>query len=432
MEQETLGIGLEAIAVQQDKAFGKALDAWVEKARVEYRANNRNWSPEIYSEFNALMTKYTGMRITLEPVDKTDIINAGASFPTRGHLGNSERDMIGALGIVRAKGFDWFMGSGDINYQKGFVTGALSELFNCIRLCGGLFCTDSIMDVDEVTSIILHEVGHCFTSLSTIEYVILANHYLTDGIEAFLGGDERFKTKSIDAAEIMSKYITDKDLLASLKNGTAGVTEWTTAITMATAAKRREQFKSIGMGDRRDEQLADLYCIRQGYGRALVTGMAKAFKTDPDNTAFYTTGEFVAINVFSFLKWGGMVAGAFLGNVASGGVFLALTTISMCLSTNNEDMHYDRTKARFTKARNDLVYQLRMPGASDAFRKSVAEDIKAVDDVLVTLNDHRTLFDTCTSFINPKYRSRYQHRHQEEKLEALLNNSLFVTALSRK
>lgn len=431
MEQENLSTGLEAIAVQQDKAFGKAVDAWVEKARAEYRENNRNWSPSIYTDFAALVEKHTGMTVRLEPVDKSDVVNAGAGFATRAHWGNSERDAIGALGIIRARHFEWFTGSGLIDYQKGRVSGELSQLKHDILLCGGLFCTDSILDVDEVTAIILHEIGHCFTSLSTVEYVVLTNHYLTDGIESFLGGDQRFDTKAVDAAKLMAKYITDKDLLASLIDGTAGVTEWTTAITMATAAKRREQFKSIGMGDRRDEQLADLYCIRQGYGRADVTGMAKVFKLHGD-TAFYTTAEFTAVNVFSFLKWSVWIVGAGMANMAAGGLILALTTVSMCLSTNNEDANYDRTKARFTKVRNDLVYQLRMPGTTPEFHASVVSDIKIVDDVLVTMHDNRTIFDACSNFINPKYRSRYQHRDQEEKLEALLNNNLFVTALSRK
>lgn len=431
METGVLSTGLEAIAVQQDKALGNALMAWVAKARAEYGTVRNEWSDATKVEFRDIIATHTGMLINIELLVNDNTVGAYFLHPYREHLLNGARSRVKQFGGVYADMYDWFTGVGSIDFKTGRVSGAFTTLVNNVFLCGGLVSPDSIMTVEEVVAAILHEIGHCFTSLSTIEYLVYTNYYLTDGIEAILAGDGRFETKVVDAAKVMAKYVTDDELMAVVLSGNATTADWTKVITMAVSAKRREQLGTAGMSERRDEQLADFYCVRQGYGRAMVTYAAKAFKFEKYD-AIKTRDEFAKVQLMKTL-----VSGAFVGVSAVAGPVVLGIVVCLFLATirtagDLENVYYDRAKPRLVKIKNDMVFQLRQPGLTKSFRDTLVEDIKAIDVVIGKLNDYRTAAELVSNFSNPKYRSRYQRRHQEEQLENLLNNNLFVTALSRK
>lgn len=428
MEREILSTGLEAIAVQQDRAFGKALEAWVLKAQQEYRRGNSSVIPTTLLEFSAIVKTHTNMTVRLRPLGQTSSTNAGAGYGSLSHLGSSERDFVRYQGFFDERGFEWFTGTGQIDFVKGRVSGGLADIEHQVGLGGGLFREDTYLSLEEVVSIILHELGHCFTSMSTIECLVMTNYYLTEGIDAMLGGESRFATKKVDALKIMGRYVTDPALLGRLADNSATRDDWSKAILLCVTGKRREQFRSVGMGDRRDEQLADLYTFRQGYARAFITGLAADHKyggwysKDFDKPGFMVVESLKVVTALGFVMMTSITAP----------VIIVVSLACLYLGTNNEDMHYDRMYARCMKAKNDLVFQLRQPDLDDEFRKSVISDIKIMDALLKTMHDNRSIFNLLSNFVNPKYRERYQLRAQEETLEALLNNNLFVTALSRK
>lgn len=279
-----------------------------------------------------------------------------------------------------------------------------------------LYYTESIMfnasmfTIEEVTAVMLHEFGHLFDNFVTLGDYAWLNYYLTDGVEILMGkkpnklklqilSDDAIK--ALVAEEDYDNFVNDRN-----ENNTKRV-----ILSLAKKAPRHHLTDNTLLANRREEQLADLFASRLGYGRAIAQFNFKYDKYygDPD----YVGTQWYLESIKALF----MVAA------------LPVTTLAVMLHdplNGGKDGRYDNQIQRITKLRRDLIAQLRYPGPLD--KDGIIADISAIDDILKEYAGNRTLFNGLIEFFRPSLRKQMQNTKVEEDLESLFHNDLFVQA----
>lgn len=298
-----------------------------------------------------------------------------------------------------------------IDLQKVTVRGTLAD-----ELSFRLYYTEAIMfnnkmfTDDEVVAAMLHEFGHIFNTFMTLGDYVWLNYYLNDGIEILLG-----KKKNVFKLELLSEKAilenTPQEDLDRFMNERNEENAKRVVLSIIKKAPRHHLTQNDLIANRREEQLADLFCSRLGFGRAFSMFNYKYDKYFNDPAIRGT-------------NWIVETAKAVLA-VAT----LPLTVLWL-IGTDPLDGgrlgRYDDPVARLTKFRRDMVAQLKSPGPLD--RDGIVADIKAIDDILKEYTSHVSFYDTLLTFFRPTVRKQQQNTKVEDDLESLLNNDLFVQA----
>ncbi len=315
-----------------------------------------------------------------------------------------------------------------IDLEKAQVTGELSKVPFTMVVPTGLFSASWGLTPEEVTSLLLHEVGHAFYCLATLGEYVWLNYYLTDGIDVLLGKKpNKYRIELLNASYLQAKT-TDPDLRKKLE---ADPTEENLrrAVLVSTLKEPRNHLtgQSVRGMNRRDEQLADMFVSRLGFTRPLASGLVKITRMGSSGRRFTRSREdFMAMEALKVLvATAGVLAAPWTAGV---GLLLTLGVISTSVTEAHVHPFYDNPTERLQKLRNDLVSQLKSPEMSEQQRLALDEDIKTLDDILKNHNQYLSLWEVIGFALAPKARRDHQRLKHEEMLEQLLSNDLFVQA----
>lgn len=298
-----------------------------------------------------------------------------------------------------------------VDLQKVTLKGDLVD-----ELVFRLYYTETVMfnskmfTVDEVVAVLLHEFGHIFNTFMTLGDYVWLNYYLTDGIEILLG-----KKKNVMKLELLSeKAILEnvaKDDLDHFMNERNEESAKRVILSLLKKVPRHHLTQNDLIANRREEQLADLFCSRLGYGRAFSMFNYKCDKYFNDPALRET-------------NW----------IVETAKAILAVATLPLAviwvMATDPLDGgkagRYDDPLSRLTKFRRDLVAQLKHPGPLD--KDSIIADMDAIDEIMKEYTTHVSFYDSLLTFFRPSIRKQQQNTKVEDDLESLFHNDLFVQA----
>lgn len=270
---------------------------------------------------------------------------------------------------------------------------------------------------DEIAAVIIHEFGHVVSKFINLGDYIMMNNYIANAIEIFQG--KKANTKSVNVyTESWVRANLDDDEIDQFVYGRATEKEATrVALMLSRKLPRGHITGSTFAANVREEQFADLFASRLGYGKALATGFHKI-------EALFGNTKDTKVNRH-------IVDGILFLYALPFKTVLLLPLALLSLTRSLPDYtdfarRYDNLIERLSKIKRDLIAQSKVE-TDKAIRNKHLEEIKSVEYCISQmLEEGKAYFDHVTTFFNPTWRKHEQQHKKETTLETLVNNDLFT------
>jgi hypothetical protein len=398
----------EVISVDVSRDLGKLVQGQVAKMRKSYEISG-TVSEDTLKGLSDIV-KMTGLNVEFisTPGDHPDAWMM--TFQYWGHQGTTWSKYIPTEKITSKDGLKYVTKVDLKNLTaKGPMVDELKFKSNCSQ---AFFVPANGYTDEEITGIILHECGHAFNLFVTLGDYIFLNYALTDGIDVALGNKRNEYNLEVLDHTWLEKNIP-ADQREEFVNSPSPDKVRRAILSTYKKAPRHYLFDNPTSAHKREEQMADLFATRLGYGRHVATGLHRMYKAYGFETDQRPT---------------------FLGNLlrmAAALVFLPFTILWLLTVSGDNDWNfagrYDDPKERVLKIRMDLINQLKTI-KDRTLISPIQADIDILDELLKEYHTGRNLYDYMAELASPKLRREKRLLTHEENLEALLNNSLFVEA----
>ena len=220
---------------------------------------------------------------------------------------------------------------GDVDMMNNRVSGVFSEIENIVALPIGLFYglpsygKHMSLSAEEYASLILHEVGHVFTTYELAARTCSTNQILDSISCKAVGNDPRNREIVVaKAADILELSKEEQNALRNAKDKK----EMAVLLMYATIEESRSQLGVSIYDSTSCEQLADQYSARCGAGRHLVIALDKIYDSDKKRNS--VTLNFITLMLYPIITFG----------------FGFITYITMAMLSGREDAEYDTFHAR--------------------------------------------------------------------------------------
>lgn len=423
-----LTTSLELLAVSSSRLLGAEILTIVEKMKNDYTQGFMDASD--LKRICEVITKHTNMKLTGNIV-LMPVINAAAlTYHLQGHQGITGKYGSRQVIAFGGKPFDDILHTVHIDLENATVTGPLvDELQFELELCSGLFGGANVeLTPEEITALVLHEVGHMFSVFMTFGDYIYLNYLLSEGIEVLLGKKtNRYKLEVLNTT-YLAKLVDDPELAKRLANSPTEEDIRRAVLTSHRLMPRHHLSSADSYSSmKRSEQLADLFASRMGFGRPAATCLDKVNRASGGRYLRSRSG-FIFVELAKLLTGVAAMAVFPILPHVSGLYALGLIAAGFSDTDGLHDSPYDNDAERIIKIRKDLVAQFKQFEKEPSMRAKLDADIKVIDKLLADYNQHRTLFEYVMQMFSSDRRRRHQVHKQEETLEKLLNNDLFLQA----
>lgn len=413
-----LGIGLEAIAFQRLRQVFKLLSSEITKVRAKMEADGvTTLTAEILngSMLPTMLQDASGFKKITLVVEKDRPIDAFTSALSiskmhvfndeirRAHLGSAD-----AINLYRA--LDDVL-KGQIDLTTGKVSGAFAHIPVMIGFGCKMFDPKYKFTDDELTSILLHELGHNFTYCFALHYTCSTNIVLTQAVKAIVAADDMKQKHAImtDVENRLGIKITNQEELTKYD-------KYENYYVTILGEYREKVYGALGASSydaTMSEQMADMFATRHGAGKALVTALVKLntlySDTRPRLVRYYENAQVLLAFVAFFYITIPLIVISVLAND-----FIAGT--------------YDLDKDRYIRIRNEVTASLKDPDLTSDEKKVIIEEIEVLNKIIaVTDNDWHVLGKIAYA-VRSSQRSQARNKRLQQELEALTNNPLYVAA----
>jgi hypothetical protein len=409
-------ISNELLMVGAKSEIGPITKKWIDeyiKISVDHPDPNDPLFKDLCAQYIKDVKRVTGINIALEIYDIPDLIMGVRSQITWfGHQGTrwyraKERKIVSEDSVALKKLIQ-------VDLKTGFVSGDIvKDLTYTFILSHQMLNGFGGFTSAENTASILHEFGHIINSFMYLGDYVWLNYYLTEGIEVMLGRKKAKVELELYNDRWMRENVPKEEYEAFTHNQTE---EGAKRVILSVAKKlpRHHLTQNEITAKRREEQTADMYATRLGYGRDLASGLHKLSKyyEDPSLVGAFWFGEMAKLfATVLFLPFA--IIGLMVYDPAGG-------------DAHTMDGRYDEPMDRLVKIRRDLVAQLKKPGPLN--KQALADDIDAIDEMIKEYSTNSSMFDSIINFFRPSVRKMRQNTKVEDDLESLMNNDLFLQA----
>lgn len=426
-EMANLNISQEMIDHQFDSTFGKELEAEFQKFRSKIQVTKKD-----LRESNISKLIYDNVGITTE-LSVTPEFNAWVCVP------DLDRNNV----ILQEWRREWFRNkdaedllitrpeiNGIVNFKTAKVSGDYSKL-NIGITVGDVFLNKySPISVPEAVAILMHELGHVFVYFEMLARLTKTNYVMTESIKQLITSTTKEQRILIlkETEKALDVKIDKKEKVAQGQHSTE---LYATIILTAEIKQAKNQLGVNIYNSRAFEQLADNFATRQGYGRAVATGLDKLNRTD-FNKATISPVTNLVLNICTCIKkvfWiGGLLSVGGPGGIICGSLLFLLNLL--VLTTNPLDTTYDTPKVRALKIKHQITDALKSPNIPENLKIKYLEDYKVVDEIVNNYNYNKGIWETFYPiFLSNGKRDKTEIQINEE-LETLLNNDLFSAHLT--
>lgn len=375
-----------------------------------------------------LLREHTGMDIHLDLHGGDPLEFRFMTIGFGGHQGSHASGYLknGRLHLETKKDREEMM-SATVDLEKGCVTGHFKDIPVLLGIPAKAFTVHTPLTAEETVACILHEVGHGFTLLATLGEYVWLNYYLTDGIEVLLGKKpNRYRVEILDQGYLNRQV--DPQLKTKLQREPTEANLRRAIMTVVGQNPRNHLTSNVVKGAlKRDEQLADLYVTRMGFGRPMALVVARMDRQSRTSRSAHLLKE--TAKILSMVGSGFLFA-LFPGSVVAASFLLA--SLFVGFTDTYSSAIYDDPMERVEKIRRDLIAQLKDRSTSEQSEKILLADLKAVEEAKASMVAHKTIRDHLLYVFVPAARRGTQRLKHEEELEALLNNDLFKLAAQFK
>jgi hypothetical protein len=435
----------ESIAHQYNRNFYNGLVVGVENLIVKYEELGK---PTRKAEFSSLknelevivriVKKETGILLDLG-IDTSPDTNAwvdigplGINHPffkwAHDHFDVSQSD-INADKVVAKLIADSNEAIGWVDRKNGKVGGIFNDIEFESKLTYGLLRE---LPAEQVTGILLHEIGHAFTMLEFLTGMLTRNYalgsiaqviakqsdstvkvLLLNKVKSELENNKNYPHLSNNEYQTKTgrKFTIVGDIL-DVQTAVEVKTEEELAIYLINASVK--PFYSENGNYFYDtsgaEFLADQFATRCGAGSALVEGLHLIYRGSIERSLFIQ----VCLNILELL----VLSNPFIA-------ILILTTIAL---TPYPIKQYDDPKDRIIRIRNEMVDALKNPDIDNKTKKRYVDDIEKCNVLLREYNRFFSIIAFVSRVLFPSKRKMHNDMLLQKKIEALGNSNLFTTA----
>lgn len=316
---------------------------------------------------------------------------------------------------------------GTIDLEKSKVGGVFSELENKLYIHFPILLIDLKLTVKEVVAIILHELGHIFYYFEYSNRLEESNQILSNGLRELLNDkDKKDLVYIFKEIQTINDKISESDI-DDIVNGKNIVPNL--KLIKIISGSVSSQLLNRKYNETSFEQLADNFCNRFGYGRALVSSMEKTDITGNFfvyfklliSTLYYTMLPILL--VLSIITPMAVVIKIF--NIY---VYSLITYYSYYfLGENNKDYTYDNIRRRYKRIRNDMVEILKnTKNISKEEITGIINNIDELDKIISNTNVPENINKKLIDFFISTNRSAKASINEQQLMEDLVSNDLFI------
>lgn len=316
---------------------------------------------------------------------------------------------------------------GSVDLKAGKVSGIFETYIHTLYLDLNILFRIYRLSAEEVTAIIMHEIGHAFTYYEYSNRLASTNELLAQLSNDMHNGDLKEDKRVYIFTEIAKNLELSEKEKSELYNSSDSLILGSNIFRLYF-----KQLKNLHNMTKYDETnseaLADNFAVRQGYAKQLVTALDKfytytEYKSDVISLLVLTY-EFV----LTFILAPAMITAAFLNTPVLGGFFFLfyLTIFIVDGDLTFKDMTYDVLKQRYTRIRQGLVGMLKSDDLDKEQVSNILEGLSEIDDIINDTKDFTTLKEKVMRIISPFSRRIAGDMERQQLLEEMGNNDLFV------
>lgn len=303
---------------------------------------------------------------------------------------------------------------GSIDLKNAKVDGYFSTLKHRLLINFHLL-KEYGLTADEITAIILHEIGHAFHGMES-RHLLESNNATIAQIVKEINNNDLDKAEYIFKTKFASKeefdiYLNNKNTKLDLASHVATV--YVGRINTQMVNNTYDQVNS--------ENLADEFVSRFGYGVHVVTALQKMHK----NSNIITTSRILYIAGIIVIALSFIIDLALLGIF---GVIICAVIFILLFSAEKKGMLYDFPAERYTRVRNSIINNLKNLKLPPEITKNLIYQIEVIDTVIAETHYFKGVPEMLHDNITPWGRSDHYYMRLQQEIETGLNNALFISA----
>ena len=420
----------EAVDYQFDTAFFSRLVKAIEKVR-ELNSRELTSLAEPVKEIGRVITEFLGLPVECHISPSKDF-NAWVRLPdfNKNHPffalwqgWTSSKDGLKALG---SKDYD----IANVDRKTGHISGVYAKCECPITFTKALMTSPKFTS-EEIAAVALHEIGHIFSMFETMYRTAGVNLAIASAMEDCVGlKDPNIRMKVVKG--LKEKGVIDVTLD---ENALAQIDDEKLPVVVITSAykKIRQDNDAVCYNRTAWEQSADQFAVRMGAGAPLATALSKlesaseAKRVYAMNSLIFFTFKFFTTS-FRVLM---LMAGTFIPVLIITLYELLLVDLPTALSVSHNT--YDNPKDRIARIRREQIGKLKVLDKDNELVKETIEQIdlmKKIEDE--QLGGQRSLQGDIYAFIYNAFTRQLSKKEQQQTVEKLMNNELFVQAAKFK
>jgi len=308
---------------------------------------------------------------------------------------------------------------GTVDLNKGTVSGDLSEIQFKMGIGPGYFGVRSEFTAREITSIILHEIGHTFTYLELLYRHTCTNYFLEEVTRKLAKTDDKKLRYQIykDARAGGWKEIDDDKMAEA--NDVAAITYFMKrTVDVATHELGNNPYDLRGA-----EALADQFMVRMGYGADFVTALKKLQGFGDYKSADHALLLLMSLQLISLLALLALVAPYTIIEV----VFVMFIYIYFIGMFVDLDATYDTPSKRFEAVVRGVSRQLKDKSLPSDKVKAILDSLDDMTAEIKEVEKHLPdayQFQKFQKFV-PWKRKGIKLMELQQGLEKMTNNRLW-------
>lgn len=324
------------------------------------------------------------------------------------------------------KAMDTAIIEGSVNLKESKVTGFFTKL-DCFMSIPRFMLNDKTYLDEELASLVLHEIGHCFTSFEYLSRSVTTNQALSLMLRTM------DKTSSYEERKIVfmhaieaEKIKLDLDAQKLLEGDLSPE-----AVTMLVINQQIEACKSELGASVYDvvscEYLADQFAARHGAGRYLISVLDKwSGRIGPGSFIdYFNVGTYSMLAAASAILAGLPAFGLIVG---VGAVLLGSTSVAYKASKFDTEFIYDNDETRIKRIKHQMVERLKDPKCPAEEKKFILNYLEEVEPIVKKYEGESSpkLRNRIAFFFSKKHKYDFEFKALQKDLEEMGNSNLFI------
>lgn len=328
------------------------------------------------------------------------------------HIGEIEKEKKAILAKLHNR-------KGYIDMKNARVGGYLSEIKHYL-IIDFFALKNSEIDPLELTSVILHEIGHACTGLEYHHKLETTNSTIADIL------NEVNNNNHDKAVYIFKKRFTQKEFEDVSVNNTNEINDFYGKIALAYLGEIRTQMSNSKYDETNFENLADSFATRFNMGKPLVSGLNKLNKryglVQDNNRLTYSILLFVDLLLSIMLIALFKVPGA----------IITMAIIVILYNSDNAKMTYDFPLERYNRVKNGIINNLKNINLPDELVKELLSQFIFINETIEKTMYFESVRTHIADIVLSSNRNNNYYINLQQSIENNLNNLLFVKAAQIK